>query len=114
MKKNFLYPKMALQQWKMSHILHYKYNPKLDPLALKYMPNLHNILDWAKKFTTKTRFELEFNTTNFVKDKLWIKEIWGAQVAVIENVKFWHMVPLGVNGLLPSLFKRSLGNNLSA
>ena len=80
----------------MPHILHYKYNPKLDSLALKCMPNLLNILDRVENFTIKTRFELESNPTTFVKNKLQMKEMWLAKAAIIQNVKFLHAVPLGV------------------
>ena len=47
-------------------------------------------------FTTKTRFELESNPTIFVKNGLWMKEIWPAKVAVIKNVEFQHAAPLGI------------------
>ena len=71
---------------------------KLDPLTLKCMSNLHNILDQAQNFTTKTRFELESNPTIFIKKRLWMKEIWHTEVAVIQNVEFKHITaPLGVS-----------------
>ena len=76
---------------KNAHILHYKYSPKLDRLVLKCMPNLHNILDWAK-----SRFELESNLTIFVKNKLWMNETRRAKIAVIQNVEIRRAAPLGV------------------
>ena len=72
----------------MPHNLYYKNSPKSDPLALKCIPNLHNIMDCAKIFTIETRFELEFNSIIFVKIKLWIKEIWHIEVTIIYNVDF--------------------------
>ena len=81
----------------MTHILHCKYGLKLNPLALKCMPNLLNVLDWAEFLTTKTKFELESNPTIFVKKKLWMKEKWLAEVVIIQNVEFLHAAPLEVN-----------------
>ena len=47
-------------------------------------------------FTTKTRFKLESNYTIFVKNGLWMKEIWSAEVALIQNVEFQHAATLGI------------------
>ena len=57
----------------MLHILQNKLSAKLDPLALKCMPNLHNILNGGKIIITKTQFELESNSN---KNKHWMKEVW--------------------------------------
>ena len=59
---------------------------------------------------TRTRFELKSNSTIFVKNKLWMKEILHAKVAVIQNVKFQHVVPFEVklNKAEHSLFLLSM------
>ena len=80
----------------MPHILHNKYSPKLDLLALKCMPILHDIFDWAEIFTTEIRFESKSNSTTFVENELWMKEIRHVRVAVIQNVKFRYAAPLGI------------------
>ena len=80
----------------MPQVLYSIYSPKLDLPALKYMPNLHNILDLAEIFITKTRVELEFNSTIFIKNELQMKDIWDAEVVVIQNIQFCRAAPLGV------------------
>ena len=39
-------------------------------------------------FTKEIRFELESNSTNFVKNELWMNKIFHAKVAIIWNVEF--------------------------
>ena len=53
------------------------------------------MLDEVETFTTKTRFELKFNSIHFVKIELWMKEIWHVKALGIQNVKFQHAVLLG-------------------
>ena len=96
----------------MLYILQCKHSPKLDPLVLKCMPNLHNILDWAEIFTTKTRFELNFNPIIFIKNRLWMKEIWHAKIAIIQNVEFCKVAPLGIKKFFKNSFENK--NNSSS